>query len=393
MAARLLEGKPIMPIAAAIPHRILLALAMTPVLLITAAATAADLPKSMSWTSYDVGSAGYAEASAIADAFGKKFDVRVRIRPSGSSIGRLQPLLENKAGYGFLATEAFFAAEGIYDFADRRWGPQNLRGLAGRPSSFGIPTAKDANIRTVTGLRGKRVAYIAGNPSINVKCDALIAFGGLTRNDVEAIMFPTYNAAMKSLAEGKADATCTTTTPSQLYELAESPRGIYWVPVPPDDKEGWERLAKVAPFLAPYTENVGAGISSENPAAMFAYRYPVLVTTADTSADEVYAFVKALDETYGMYKDATAVTPRWDLKEAGRPPMDVPFHEGAIRYMQEKGIWTEADQQWNDRRLRRLEALLAAWRETIKAAEQDGIGNEQFPDFWEQRRQRALATL
>jgi TRAP transporter TAXI family solute receptor len=272
-------------------RHILLCTTAASALAMTTAASAADLPKTMSWTSYDVGSAGYAEASAIADAFGKKFDVRVRIRPSGSSIGRLQPLLEKKADYGFLATEAFFAAEGTYDFADRRWGPQNLRGLAGRPSSFGIPTAKDAKVQTVSDLKGKRVAYVAGNPSINVKCDALIAFGGLTRADVDAIMFPTYNAAMKSLAEGKADATCTTTTPSQLYELAESPRGIHWVPVPPDDQEGWERLAKVAPFLAPYTESVGAGITAENPAAMFAYRYPVLVTLADANADDVYAFV------------------------------------------------------------------------------------------------------
>lgn len=362
-------------------------------LALAGAATAAELPKTMSWTSYDVGSAGYAEASAIADAFGKKYDVRIRIRPSGSSIGRLQPVVEGKAGYGFLATEAFFAAEGIHDFADRRWGPQDLRGIAGRPSSFGIPTAKDANIRKVEDLKGKRVAYVAGNPSINVKCDALIAFGGLTRDDVNAIMFPTYAAAMKSLAEGKADATCTTTTPSQMYELAESPRGIYWVPIPRDDKQGWDRLAKVAPFLSPYTETVGAGISKENPADLFAYRYPVLLTTADTSDDEVYAFTKALDETYGMYKDATAVMPRWDLKEAGLPPMDVPFHNGAIRYLKEKGIWNDDAQRWQEARVKRLEALQAAWKETQQEAEKKGASDEQFQELWEQKRQAALAEL
>jgi hypothetical protein len=100
-----------------------------------------------------------------------------------------------------------------------------------------------------------------------------------------------------------------------------------------------------------------------------------------------------LDDTYGLYKDDTAVMPRWELKEAGRPPMDVPFHEGAIRYLKEKGIWTEADQAWNDRRLQRLEALLAAWQETVEAAKKERISNEQFPEFWEQRRQQALSEL
>ena len=358
---------------------------------ISAPAQAQELPDTMTWSSYDVGSAGYAEASAIADAFGRQFGTRVRIQPSGSSIGRLQPVVSGRADYGFLATEAFFSAEGIYDFADRRWGPQNLRTLAGRPSSFGMPTAADAGIQKISDARGKRVAFVAGNPSVNVKCDGILAFGGLTRDDFEAIMFPTYGAAMSSLAAGQADATCTTTTPSQLYELAESPRGIHWADIPRDDAEGWERVSDLAPFFAPYTETVGAGISQENPAELMAYRYPVLVTMAEKSADDVYAMTKALDETYDMYKDGTAVMPRWNLEDAGLPPIDVPFHEGAIRYLEEKGIWTEEAQAWNDRAVKRLDALLAAWDEAV--AEGESLGDEEFATLWEEKRQAAIASL
>ncbi len=54
-----------------------------------------------------MGSAGYAEASAIADAFGRQFGTKIRIQPSGSGIGRLQPLLLGRADYGFLATETY----------------------------------------------------------------------------------------------------------------------------------------------------------------------------------------------------------------------------------------------------------------------------------------------
>ena len=192
------------------------------------------LPDSMTWSAYDVGSAGYAEASAIADAFGKKYGTRVRIQPSGSSIGRLQPVLTKRAEVGFLATEVFFATEGIHDFSARRWGPQDLRALAGRPGSFGVFTAADANIKTLKDLKGKRVAFVAGNPSVNVKCEAFLSFAGLTKNDVEAITFPTYSAAMSSVAQNQSDASCTTTTPSQLYELEQSPRGIHWLDMPTD---------------------------------------------------------------------------------------------------------------------------------------------------------------
>ena len=358
---------------------------------LSAPALAEGLPDTMTWSAYDVGSAGYAEASAIADAFGKKYGTRIRIQPSGSAIGRLQPVLSKRADVGFLATETFFAAEGVYDFSARRWGPQDLRAVAGRPSSFGIFTAADADIHNLKELKGKRFAYVAGNPSINVKCDAFLAFAGLTRDDVDAVMFPTYANAMSSLARNEADASCTTTTPSHVYELEQSPRGIRWLDMPAADKEGWTRLREVAPFFQPYTETVGAGISKENPVDILAYRYPVLVVRADASEDEVYAFIKALDETYGMYKDATSVMSRWDLKESGVPAADVPFHKGAIRYLKEKGIWTDEAQAWNDKRTRRLNVLLEAWPKAVKAGE--GKSDEEFAKIWEQYRTKALGTL
>ncbi len=354
-------------------------------------AIATALPDTMLWTSYGVGSAGYAEASAIANAFVNEYGTRVRIAPSGSAIARLRPVVSGQADYGYLATEAFFSSEGLYDFADRSWGPQDLRALAGRPSSFGMPTAADANIRSIEDAAGKRVGYVAGNPSVNVKCDAILAFAGLTREDVEAIMFPTYDAAMSSMAQGKADATCTTTTPSQMYELAESPRGIHWVNIPTDDEEGWARIREVAPFFKPFEETKGAGITDENPAQLLAYRYPVLVTQADRDADEVYALMKALDETFDMYKNATAVMPRWGLEMSGTPPMDVPFHEGAIRYLKEIGVWNEEMQAWNDARLTRLNAIQAAWDEAM--AEGEDMSDEEFSDLWKEYRQQAVADL
>jgi TRAP transporter TAXI family solute receptor len=374
-----------------IRSNILASLAVAAAMMAAPGAFAQDLPKSMTWSAYDVGSAGYAEASAIADAFGRKYGTRVRIQPSGSSIGRLQPVLTKRAEIGFLATETFFATEGIHDFSERRWGPQDLRAIAGRPGAFGVFTAADANIKQLKDLKGKRVAYVAGNPSVNVKCDAFLSFAGLTRDDVEAITFPTYGAAMSSVAQGQSDASCTTTTPSQLYELEQSPRGIHWLDVPADDKAGWERLKAVAPFFSPFKETVGAGISEKNPVHILAYRYPIMVVRADMDDKTAYAIIKSLDETYGMYKDATKVMPRWKLENAGTPAIDAPFHPGAIRYLKERGIWTAEHQQWNDQRLARLNALRDEWTQSLAAGKDKS--DAEFAQIWEQGRQKALASL
>ncbi|KAA0892764.1 TAXI family TRAP transporter solute-binding subunit [Pusillimonas sp. ANT_WB101] len=354
-------------------------------------AFAQKLPDTMSWTAYDVGSAGYAEASAIADAFGKKFGTKVRIQPSGSAIGRLQPILTKRADVGFLATETFFATEGIHDFSARRWGPQNLRVLAGRPASVGVFTAADSGIKNISDLKGKRLALVAGNPSVNVKCEAFLAFANMDLKDVAPTLFPTYSAAMSSVNKDEADASCTTTTPSQVYELQASPKGIHWIPLPADDKEGWKRLSDIAPFLQPFNETIGAGISVEKPVAIAAYRYPMLVVRADMTDDEAYAFTKATDETFNLYKDATAVMGRWSMDMAGVPAADAPFHAGAIRYLKERGIWTDEHQAWNDKRTARLNALIAAWPKAVE--EGKGKSDEEFAAIWEQSRKKTLSQL
>jgi len=96
------------------------------------------LPDTMVWSTYDVGSTGYIEASAIADALGKAHGARVRLQNSGTSIGRVLPVVQKRANYGWLANELYFAVEGLYEYAVPDWGPQDLQVLMGRRSSFSI---------------------------------------------------------------------------------------------------------------------------------------------------------------------------------------------------------------------------------------------------------------
>ncbi|WP_082828809.1 TAXI family TRAP transporter solute-binding subunit [Tistrella mobilis] len=344
------------------------------------------LPRTMVWATYDVGSSGYAEASAIADAMGRETGVRVRITPSGTSIGRLLPLKTRRAQYGWLANELYFATEGLYDFAAREWGPQDLRVVAGRPSTFGLAAAADAGIATIEDLRGKRVPRIKANPSINIKVEAIMAFGGLTWDDVQVVDMPSYGAALRALVDGDVDAAGSTPTAATLYELESSPRGLSWVPMPPDNDRGWAAIRSVASFFAPAMATQGAGISPERPAQIFSVRYPMITVYADTDDQEVYAFIKALDETYGLYAKATPAMPHWKLSEAGTTPADAPFHPGAVRYLKDIGVWTEADQAWNDQRLARLQAVEKAWQTASEEAMDKGMSDQDWSAFWTEKR-------
>jgi TRAP transporter TAXI family solute receptor len=348
-----------------------------------AAADEVAMPKTMIWSTYDLGSSGYVEASAIADAMIKKYGTQVRILPSGTSVGRLLPLKGGKAQFGWLANEVYFASEALFDFANPTWGPQDLRILMGRPAYFGIAVAENGGIKTPADLRGKRVAQVKANPSINVKTEAMMAFAGLTWDDVDVVEMPSYGAALRALVDGQIDAVGTVPTAATMFEMESSDAGLAWIDAAPDNKAGWDALTKVAPFFAPGVATAGAGITGKHPYNLMSYRYPMLTVYADADDDLVYAMIKAMDETYGVYKNSGPSMANWRLSESGVTPADAPFHPGAIRYLKEKGIWTDKDQAWNDQRIKRGEAVRQAWTEARNAAETEKVSDKDWPAFWD----------
>jgi TRAP transporter TAXI family solute receptor len=353
----------------------------------------AKLPGTMIWSTYDVGSTGYVEASAIADAFGKLYGTRVRLQPSGTAIGRVKPLKDGRVSHAWLANELYFSVEGIYEYCAPDWGPQNLRTLLGRVNSFSVVATKVSGVSEPRHLKGKRFAIARANSSVNIKVEPILAFAGLGWEDMELIEFPSYGATLKALVEGKADCAGVAPNAATLRELEASPHGIGWVALDPANKEGWARAQKAVPFVEPFQETIGAGLSEANPVWMMGYRYPMITVPAEASADEVYAMTKAVAESYESYKDANPIMPRWQAAKAGTPPMDAAFHEGAVRYLQEAGIWKPEHQQWQERALKRHAALQAAWKEMMAKDPGKSAEGPALQKLWDARREEALKSL
>ncbi len=341
-----------------------------------------DLPDNTVWSCYDVGSSGYVMASAVANAILKKYDKNVRLSPSGTSIGRVKALTNEKARVAFLATEAMFGALGLYDFANYGAGPIDIRGVMGAPTSAAVAVTKTGGIKEPADLKGKRVSYVVGSASLNVKMEAYLAYGGLTWDDVEKVVFPSYGASLKALIQGNTDASLSSPRASTLYELEGTPQGVAFVPLDPENKEGWREVNKVMPTVAPYLEDTGAGLDPNNPVWLLGYTYPTITVRADEDADFVYNLLKALDETYPMYKDAAKGLEMWSIELATSVPTDLPYHEGSIRYLKEKGLWPEAKQQWNDATIQKMKRLQSEWPKAVAEGKSKGLDVEQFQDFW-----------
>lgn len=353
------------------------------------AAAAQTVPKEMSWTAYDTGSSGFNIAVAIGQQFKKGLGSDVRVLPSGNDTGRLAPVKANRAIISQMGIGTYFAQEGMFEFGTKSWGPQPVRLImaATACNGLGLAVAKDTGVKQMKDLKGKRLGVVVGSPALTQGAIALIAFGGLTEKDMTEVQFSSNNAMWKGVINNEVDAVLSSTISGQAKEADSSPRGVIWPPMPADDKEGWARVHKKAPYFVAQKATCGAGgLSPQTPVAMSSYAYPIFMTFADRSADTIYAITKAMIDMYDGYK-------------AGAPGADgmalslqnfswvLPYHDGAIRAFKEKGVWSDAAQKHNDGLVKRQNVMIDAWKAFVAKAPSD---DKAFAEGWHKARAEAL---
>ena len=231
-------------------------------------AFAQAVPKEMAWTAYDTGSSGFNIAVAIGQQFKQVYGSDVRILPSGNDTGRLSPVKANRAVISQMGIGIYFAQEGVFEFGTKSWGPQPARLMmaATACNGLGLAVAKDTGVKEVKDIKGKRVGVVVGSPALTQGVLALIAFAGLTEKDVTLVQFSSNNAMWKGIINNEADVALSSTISGQSKEADSSPRGIIWPPMPADDKEGWARVHKKAPYFVPVKATCGSGgLSPQTP--------------------------------------------------------------------------------------------------------------------------------
>ena len=344
-----------------------------------------NLPDKMVWSVYDVGSGGYTESTAIANEMTKKYGTQIRLLPSSGGVGRMQPMKSRMADIGRLGDEYQFAFEGNEEFATENWGPQDVRVVWAPFSYLGFVALEKSGLETVADLKGKKVPYITGNNSVNIKAEATLAFANLTWDDVERVELSDYGGQAEALKNGQVEVIFMNPTASVLLEL-ESMDKIKWIEMDESDTEGWDRVQEIAPWVVPSPMDNGAGMTKENPVTILGYGYPV-VAYADQTTENMYAYVKAMDETYESWKGAAANLHNWHKESILIEPFGVPLHEGTIQFLEEEGLWTEEYQNKNDELVERSKKLKEAWDETVKTAKQEKISEKKFPEYWMKKKE------
>lgn len=369
-----------------------LAIAGLPLALLGAAIAQADevdLPRTLAWTAYGTGSSGYAQAVAIGNMLQSNYGTAVRVLPGDNDVSRMTPLKQGRVELCACGIASYYGAEGVMMFAHRDWGPQPIRVITTSTASFGLSlaVAGDLGVETPADLRGKRIAYIRGDDALNKGAEAYLAFGGLTWDDVERVDYPGYGRSFDGLIAGDVDASFSTTVAPPPQQLASSPRGISWPVLDPDDAEGWERMAAVAPYFRPHRVTSGAGgISADNPVDSASYPYPIVVGNSDLDANIAHGLIKALQDHYDDYKDAAPGAMGYALEYQDLTWV-IPFHDAVVEYYEEIGVWTEEMQAHQEALVDRQDLLLSTWEAFVADAPSD---EDAFREAWMEARATAL---
>lgn len=375
-------------------------IAAAAVALMSGAAPAAEveLPGQIAWTAYGTGSAGYNQSVAIGAALQNALGLNLRVLPGKNDVARTEPLRQGKVAFSATGVGgSFMAQEGVFTFGKQNWGPQEVRVLiANNGGRVGLSMGVAAEACEKVGkpdcegfeysdLKGMRVAWVKGAPALNVNNQAYLAYGGLTWDDVEKVVFGGFGASWKGMVNGQVDAAFASTNSGKAYEAAAGPRGVFWPPIDPDNAEGMARMHEIAPFFSTMTAVVGANIDGTDGVATAGYAYPVLVAMVGQDENLVYNMTKAMVELFPEYDGKAPGIGGWALDNQNFEWV-APYHDGAIRYYKEVGVWTDVAQAHNDNLVARQAALKAAWNALKAEAPAD------WEAAWDAKRREALTA-
>lgn len=202
---------------------------------------------------------------------------------------------------------------------------------------YALHASKASGMKTVDDLKGKRVIIGYRSVASFVYVDtAILATAGLTPSDVRRSDAAGVPAGLRQLSEERVDATGTILNIGLVREAdASLPDGIIVLGLGKNEAE----ISKLAGFTATTVEPSSRTVGVEGPTRIAQFDV-YLNTSTNETADDVYRMVKAIHGNWkSMQKDLPGLR---GTDASGLVPLNMshPYHEGAVRYFKEAGLWT-----------------------------------------------------
>jgi len=330
---------------------------------------------------------GLASATGYASALAGDTGMSLRVVPAPTTALRFLWVHEGKAFCTALSpTETAQCLEGVLGFATRVSGPFQARVIwSSTYANAGFMVRGDSEIETIYDIKpGAKLVEMAGVPGSWAFMQGLLAWIGVDEADI--VVVPVGAGAPRAVTDGRADVTFYFPTAPDVYEAAAAPHGIRWLALnAEEDPEGAQRFLEFQPCAS-------FGVMQQGPpSSVGVWGIAVqchILTREESDPELVYHYAKWLDENYDLYKDNHA----WNQYMTFDNLMDVvetsylPVHDGLIKYLKEKGVWTAAHDARQEQNIELITRYIDAYQAAIDKADEQGImidpDNEEWMELW-----------
>ena len=262
----------------------------------------------------------------------------ITVTSTGASKANVQLLQDNEANFAILQNDvAYYALTGT-DLFDGSEPYEDWGALCSMYDEVVQVFTLDPNIKTFSDLQGKTVSVGAAGSGDNYAAGQIFAEFGMSFDDVNAV-YQSYSDSAEGMKDGKIDAAfCVSGAPTTaLVDLAATANKPLNVITLEDDRI--DGLMGDYPFYAKTVIPAGTYDGLDRDVTTVSIR-AMLVARADVSDDVVYELMSAMFDNLSGLQDGHGKFKGMSL-ETAVDGVSIPYHPGAEKYLNEKGITTK----------------------------------------------------
>ena len=265
----------------------------------------------------------------------KRHGIRCSVESTGGSVYNINTIRAGELDMGIAQSDwQYHAYYGTSKFKDA--GPfKELRSIFSvHPEPVTIVARRDAGIKNITDLKGKRVNI--GNPGSGTRAtwEVIEKAMGWKRSDLKLAASLKSAETGQALCDNKIDA---------YFWLVGHPSGLTKESVTSCDAvlvnatgPAIDKLVKENSFYRYAT--IPGGMYAGNPDDIHTFGVgATFVTSTRVPADVIYEVVKAVFDNFDTFKKLHPAFANLKPEEMIRDSLSAPLHEGALRYYKEKG--------------------------------------------------------
>ncbi len=292
------------------------------------------LPRTAAIGTNPAGTGAHAIASALAAVASRATPIAAKVQPYNGP-NAWMPLLESgEIEMGIInILDSHMAATGTGNYKSAY---PSVRVISGGvfPFTAGLIVRDKSDIKQISDLKGKRVAWDYGGHAINQTWqNAVMESAGLKLSDVVQVRVSNLNDGVRNVPEGKVDASFTAVGIG-VVEEANAMEAIRFLSMPNTDAAN-KILGRYGASVV--KSDAGTGIKGDT----YVIGYPLqLVSSAKVSDKTVTTLLKAWWDNLGEIQTIHPLLKRWTKETQAITNFTVPYHSGAVRFYQEVGLWT-----------------------------------------------------